>query len=234
VTEPFNLWRDERALEAFKLHWVAFAKRYKGYNNEKVSFNLVNEPGMVSPEHYAKVMRATVAAIHEVDPTRLILLDGLCGANIPMPDLGDLNAEHNVAQSCRAYKPGTLTHYRADWADKDGTYPEPSWPVVSDGKIVFDRAKLEQHYNCWAAVAETYGFGVHCGEGGCFNRTPHDIALRWLEDVLDVLKNCNIGWAMWGFNNRFGVLDAGRADVDYADFRGHKLDVKMLKVLQKY
>jgi endoglucanase len=30
----------------------------------------------------------------------------------------------------------------------------------------------------------------------------------------------------------FGVLDSGRTDVQYEDFRGHKLDREMLKVLQ--
>ena len=31
---------------------------------------------------------------------------------------------------------------------------------------------------------------------------------------------------------RFGILDSGRTDVAYEDFRGHKLDRKMLDVLR--
>jgi hypothetical protein len=30
------------------------------------------------------------------------------------------------------------------------------------------------------------------------------------------------------------VMDSGRADVQYEDFRGHKLDRKMLDLLQRY
>ena len=73
--------------------------------------------------------------------------------------------------------------------------------------------------------------GVHCGEGGCHNQTPHDVTLRWMEDVLDALKTYNIGYALWNLKGSFGILDSGRADVEYEDYRGHKLDKKMLSLL---
>ena len=76
--------------------------------------------------------------------------------------------------------------------------------------------------------------GVHCGEGGCFNQTPHDVTLRWMEDVLDALKTYNIGLALWNFRGGFGILDSERADVDYVDYKGHKLDKKMYDLFKKY
>jgi len=42
--EPFNLWTDEEAQQAFDYHWAHFAERYKGIPNRQVSINLVNEP----------------------------------------------------------------------------------------------------------------------------------------------------------------------------------------------
>ncbi|MDR3120220.1 MAG: cellulase family glycosylhydrolase [Clostridiales bacterium] len=230
--EPFDLWRDAEALDAFKLHWATMAKRYKGIDNKKVSFDLLNEPAGVSPEGHAHVMRETVKAIHEADPTRLIILDGLNYGNVPLPDLGDL-AKDNVAQSCRAYIPGGLTHYKANWVrNKDNS--EPKWPggIANDG--VWDRERLEKHYGAWAALADNFGFGVHCGEGGCFSFTPHDVALSWMEDVLDILTGYNIGYALWNLKGAFGILDSGRTDVAYEDYKGHKLDRKMLDLLKKY
>lgn len=231
--EPFDLWRDKEALEAFILHWTTFARRYKGIPSSKVSFNLVNEPAQVGPAEHAAVMRPTVAAIREIDPDRLIILDGLNYGNVPMPDLGDL-AKDNVAQSCRAYIPGGVTHYRALWVDRKRDFPEPKWPggYAADG--IWDRERLERHYGAWAAMAENFNMGVHCGEGGVFSNTPHDVALRWLEDVLDILKTYNIGYALWNFRGGFGILDSERKDVDYVDYRGHKLDKKMLDLLKKY
>ena len=42
--EPFNLWKDEEAQEAFYTHWEMWAKRFKDTSPELLSFDLVNEP----------------------------------------------------------------------------------------------------------------------------------------------------------------------------------------------
>jgi hypothetical protein len=44
--EPYNLWTDQAALDAFCFHWNMWAKRYKNVSSKKISFDLVNEPGM--------------------------------------------------------------------------------------------------------------------------------------------------------------------------------------------
>ena len=82
--------------------------------------------------------------------------------------------------------------------------------------------------------AEQAGIGVIVGEFGSYNKTPHDVVLRWLEDSLSNWQKAGWGWAMWNFRGSFGILDSGRADVEYEDFRGHKLDRKMLELLQRY
>jgi hypothetical protein len=82
--------------------------------------------------------------------------------------------------------------------------------------------------------AEAAGIGVVVGEFGCYNKTPHDVALRWLEDSLANWQEAGWGWAMWNFRGSFGILDSGRKDVEYEDFHGHKLDRKMLELLRKY
>ncbi len=81
---------------------------------------------------------------------------------------------------------------------------------------------------------EALGVGVHVGEWGPFNKTPHDVALRWMEDCLRNWQKAGWGWAMWNFRGGFGPLDSTRTDVAYEDFRGRKLDRKMLALLQKY
>ena len=44
--EPYNLWKDDEALEAFCFHWNMWAKRYKGISEKKISFDLLNEPSL--------------------------------------------------------------------------------------------------------------------------------------------------------------------------------------------
>jgi endoglucanase len=55
-----------------------------------------------------------------------------------------------------------------------------------------------------------------------------------MQDCLENWKEAGWGWALWNFRGSFGVLDSGRADVQYEDFHGHKLDRTMLDLLRKY
>ena len=85
----------------------------------------------------------------------------------------------------------------------------------------------------WKKLADT-GVGVHVGEWGAFRYTPHDVVLRWAEDQLSLWTEAGFGWALWNFRGTFGILDSGREDLQYEDFRGHKLDRKFLTLLQKF
>jgi hypothetical protein len=91
---------------------------------------------------------------------------------------------------------------------------------------------LEKYYQPWIDLAKS-GVGVHCGECGCWNKTPHDVFLAWFTDVLDILSSNKIGFAVWNFIGDFGVLDSNRADVNYVDWYGHKLDKKFLDLMMK-
>jgi endoglucanase len=226
--EPYNLWKDQAALDAFCYHWTTFATRYKGVASSQVSFNLINEPASpvaeMTREDHKRVVKAASEAIHKVDPDRLVIADGVDWASTACPELADLK----VVQSCRAYTPGSLTHFRAEWAGGNERQPVPSWPGQG-----WDRRKLEEFYQPWADLASK-GIGVHCGEGGSYNKTPHPVVMGWLRDVMEVLKGHNIGYAMWNFRGSFGILDSGRTDVEYEEFRGHKLDRRMLELLQEF
>ena len=236
--EPFVLWSDTRAEDAFVHHWDVFAKRYKGVSRKKLSFNLVNEApqpreGYMSRADYCRVMTRATKKIRESSPDRIVIVDGLSVGNQVVDELIPLG----VAQSVHAYRPAQISHYRASWVDRRSSFPLPTWPLKKkDGSIAMDRAALERHYAPWAALARkgTGGIGVHCGEAGCYNKTPHDVFLGWFSDVLDILTAHGIGYALWEFRGSFGVIDSGRKDVDYEDWHGHKLDRKLLDVLRKH
>jgi len=231
--EPFDLWKDQAALDAFAFHWQLMARRYRGVPSERLSFNLVNEPpaprddAMTRADH-ERVVRAAVAAIREADPDRLVIADGVAWGRETCPELAALG----IAQSCRAYSPMGISHYQAHWVNVSD-WPEPVWPGLVHGGETWDRARLEREYAPWIGLARS-GVGVHCGEGGAFNRTPHGVVLRWLRDVLEILTDAGIGLALWNFRGPFGILDSGRADVAYEDWHGHALDRELLELLQEF
>jgi endoglucanase len=226
--EPLDLWKDEKALEACAFQWGHFAKRYKGIANDRLSFDLLNEPGDIKEEMYVRVVRRLVEAIRTEDPQRLILADGLRWGTEPVQGL----VEMGIAQSTRGYHPVQISHYRASWMQGSDKWPEPTWPLKRGKNGVLDREKLRQErIQPWKAL-ERQGVGIHVGEWGAFNQTPHAVVLAWMRDCLDLWKEAGWGWALWNLRGGFGVLDSQRQDVNYEEFRGHKLDREMLKLLQ--
>ena len=232
--EPFVLWSDPRAEDAFVFHWDLFAKRYRGVPEKDLSFNLVNEApavreGYMSAEDYRRVMTRATEAIRKSTPNRIILIDGLSVGNKVVENM----IPTGVAQSVHAYTPAGISHYRASWVDKNRNFPTPTWPLRnSDGSVKYDRAKLEAHYLPWAELAQK-GIGVHCGEAGCYNKTPYEVFYAWYSDVMSILKEHGIGYALWNFRGSFGILDSGRTDIELEDWYGHKLDRQLLTLLQQ-
>lgn len=239
--EPYNLWKDEQALKDFCRHWKFWASRYRDISSEKISFDLLNEPCMredmndqhsqrsaVPGELYRKLVVEASKVIRDQNPDHLIIADGNNVGRDVIPEIIDLD----VAQSCRGYNPGIISHYKAPWVYKDPeNLPEPKWPGQV-GEQYLSRQMLIDMYKPWIKLVDQ-GVGVHCGECGCWNKTPHDVFLAWFKDVLSILGENDIGFALWEFRGSFGLLDSGREDVDYEDWYGHKLDRKLLNLLQE-
>lgn len=239
--EPADLFtgatsQREKALTAAKFHWQAFARRYKGIPNRELSFDLINEPPKMRSyegaleERYVEIVNALVGAIREIDPHRLIFADGMNIGQAPVVGIVNLG----LVQSTRGYQPKAVSHYTATWVPKDEfeTFNPPTWPLTDDQGQVWDRARLQREYIDLYKVITEKGAQVHVGEWGCFNKTPHEVALAWMTDCLAVWKQAGWGNALWNFRGAFGVMDSERADVQYEDFRGHKLDRKMLELLR--
>lgn len=376
--EATDLWTDDETQKICAKHWAFFARRYKGIPNDRLSFNLFNEPSLIDSETHLKVVRKIVQAIRAEDPDRLIIADGRMWGGMPCRELIELK----IAQSTRGYAPMPITHHQASWIPNGDQMATPtSWPLplqihsyfygtqkselqsplkingnfdqpirlririgtVSghgklimkcDGEIVWEKSfvcdggegewqeaifksewgiyqnrfdrdyfvdlpigtkeielsnvegdwltiteigfhdgstehvlkliaiwggkhesvKVDQIASGWKFETptaydrdwlwenyiepwreiESRGVGVMVGEWGAFNKTPHDVVLRWMEDCLKNWQRANWGWALWNFRGSFGILDSDRADVEYELWRDHQLDRKMLELLQKY
>ena len=86
----------------------------------------------------------------------------------------------------------------------------------------------------WKTFSTQKGVGIHVGEWGAHNLTPHAVVLAWMKDCLENWRQAGIGWALWNLRgDSFGVLDSGRIDVAYEEYQGHKLDREMLELLRQ-
>ncbi|MGQ9525570.1 MAG: glycoside hydrolase family 5 protein [Armatimonadota bacterium] len=224
--EPLDLWTQKEALDLCCYHWRHFASRYKGIPSSALSFNLLNEPGDIPTDAYVKVATALVEAIRSEDPNRLVIADGLRWGRKPVPELASLG----IAQSTRGYDPMQISHYKASWIGGSDRWPEPTWPLGGESGWNRDRLKREL-IDPWKEI-ESKGVGVHVGEWGAFQHTPHKVVLAWMKDLLGLWKEAGWGWALWNLRGSFGVLDSGRADVQYEKLGEHQLDRQMLELLR--
>ena len=227
--EPLDLWTNDEALAACTFHWAHLAKRYRGIPNERVSFDLLNEPGDFVEETYVRVVKRLVQAIRAEDPQRLIIADGLRWGGKPVHGLADLG----IAQSTRGYEPVQISHYKASWMHGSDTWSEPTWPLkLGEKRVVSKETLAKERIRPWQEL-EQKGVGVHVGEWGAYSHTPHKVVLAWMRDCLALWQEAGWGWSLWELHGDFGVLDSQRADVEYETFRGHKLDRQMLELLQR-
>lgn len=236
--EPVDLFEDtpenmQKALDGFIYQWKYFAKRYKGIPGTQLSFDLMNEPPKNTNEkRYIEIVKAVVAGIREEDPERLIVVDGKDIGRNPVLGIADLVP----VQSTRGYDPMSVSHYTATWVPKDEfeTFSYPTWPIKGDDGKLWDKAALkEKLIDRWQPLVDK-GVSVHVGEWGCYNKTPHDVTLRWMKDILSLWKEAGWGYAMWNLKGDFGVLNSNRADVKYENYKEHKLDRKMLELLKEF
>lgn len=124
----------------------------------------------------------------------------------------------------------------ADWG-----VPQATYALQSDGALVLVQApagfeekfRLNGFLQQWIDLKKS-GVAVHVGEWGVYNKTPHDVTLAFMENRLLAMKSAGLGWALWNLRGSFGILDSDRKDVQYENYRGHKLDRKMLDMLQRY
>lgn len=215
---------------------------------------------LLDDDTYLRVATALVGAIREVSPDRLIIADGLLWGLLPVPALAKLGIAQStrgyspmevthwkagwVEGSDRwprpawpfAVDPKSVEEQRQRMQDLGRTFAGNS--IVQKHLAQVDPASdwnkdrfVAQQIRPWQDL-EALGVGVHVGEFGAYNQTPHDVTLAWMRDVLGCWKKANWGWALWNFRGDFGVLDSKRTDVAYESFRGHQLDRKMLELLK--
>ncbi|MBR5586790.1 MAG: cellulase family glycosylhydrolase [Clostridia bacterium] len=234
--ETMNIWKDKEAQDAAVFQWESIAKRYTDISSEKLSFNVLNEAGYEATLYeYSIISKKVIDAVRKTTPDRLFIIDGINAGN--MPPVDQMPVFENCGYSCRGYAPKGLTHYgAAGHSGYDGM--TPVWPGGAQfelGELKFyDESNLDKLFGMWAALAQNFNVGVHCGEMGCYCNTPHDVVLSWFECVMNILKSYNIGYALWNFEGAFGIANSNRADVEYKKIGNKLIDEKLLKLLQKY
>lgn len=234
----WTLWTDESAQRANAEIWRFAASRYNG-ERDGLSFDLVNEPTGCDLATYEAFVRRMVGEIRAVDPERYVVADGHEVGTVPLTGVADLG----IGQSVHFYAPHWLTHYQAPWVYRNGDpYLEPpAYPgreppkrgeATGAGRDLWDRDHMAAWFALWADL-QRRGATVHCGEFGVFCHTPRAAQMAWYHDLLDLLHEHGIGWALWNLQGSFGVIETARTDITWERLPdGRGLDRELLDLLR--
>ena len=234
-------WQD-----AFVRFWGALAARLSKFDPELTILEIINEPVFDKREEEWNTFNGRLAAaIRKNAPQHTIVTSGPNWGGIDGLKKLKLLPDRNVIYSFHCYDPFTFTHQGATWSSAEvkplRNVPYPSSPeAVADllpglesnpgskkmvegyGKERWGKEKLAARFKQgieWGAINKV---PLYCGEFGVFpTHSKPEHRANWFRDFGQVLADNRIGWAVWGWDEGFGlnrknvngkpVVDAGVA-----------------------
>ena len=242
--------KEDDFVERFADFWRTVARRYSSWDQDRVFFEILNEPEMRDPYRWYGVEAKLATAIRQGAPTHTIIAAGArWDDDDDMVFLEPLR-DPNVIYVFHFYEPHIFTHQGATWGSyywhwlKGLHYPSspenaaqvaaavPEAPdrlqVIRYGQDHWDASRVEAEINQAADWAKQRNVPLICNEFGVF-RTYSDPRDReaWLKDVRTALEHHGIGWAMWDYSGSFGVVTKkdGQATPDEVAIRALGLNV---------
>jgi len=225
ATELNSDWQN-----AFVKFWGALAGRLSKFDPELTMLEIINEPVFAKREEEWNTLNARLAAaIRQSAPQHTIVTSGPNWGGIDGLKKLRLLPDRNVVYSFHCYDPFTFTHQGATWSS-EAVKPLRGVPYPSSPEAVAPLLpKLESHPGSKAMI-EKYGrehwnkeklaarfrqgvewgarnqVPLYCGEFGVFmSYAKPEHRANWFRDFGGVLAANNIGWAVWGWDEGFGL-----------------------------
>lgn len=220
---------SNEGVERFTMLWRRLAAHYASRDQERIFFEIMNEPEVNDPYRWAGIQSAAAAAIREAAQKNTIIATGPNWSGV-----ADLLTQHplpdgNVIYTFHFYEPHEFTHQGASWGQPWWIYthgiPYPANESSMEESVkqvpdLADRFQLERYWlDHWDAHrirleidaaadwGKTYNVPLICNEFGAYRRvTDPSSRMNWIRDVRTALEADNIGWTMWDYRGGFGVV----------------------------
>jgi len=221
---------------AFVKFWTALATRLSQFDPNLTILEIINEPVFDQREEEWNSLNARLAtAIRQSAPRHTIMTSGPNWGGIDGLKKLKLLPDPNVIYSFHCYDPFPFTHQGATWSSEDvkplrgvpyPSSPEAVAPVLETladqprsralieryGRAHWNKEKLAARFQEGIAWGKRNSVPLYCGEFGVFPpyAKPEHRA-NWFRDFGAVLAENGVGWAVWGWDEGFGL---NRRNVD--------------------
>jgi endoglucanase len=223
-----QLWTDPAAQDNLVKMWQQLSDELHRYPNDKLAYEILNEPVAKDPEDWNKVFNKVLAAIRSRESDRKVVI----GSNMwqsaeAFPQLRLPDNDVNLILSFHFYTPMALTHHTAPWAP----IGEYAGPINYPGHIVdtvyykdmsahavkdmreyangyFTKEILEEKMLPAIKVANTHHLQLYCGEFGVYPRIPEEIMLRYYSDLCSIFRRNGIAYCHWCYKGDFPVVNS--------------------------
>lgn len=221
-----TLFDEEIMQERFIGIWKKIAKRYSHEDNN-LMYELLNEVVEKSSDRWNSLYSKVVKEIRKIDLKRYILVG--CNTYSAAKELKNLVRlkDDNIIYNIHFYEPYIFTHQRMKWVDILREFDMPlEYPGVVTGieefirnhpqyKIMrqlaglnMNKSLLKSYLNEAIEFENKYNVSVYCGELGAVADMDIASRLSWHRDVIDILNDAGIGYAVWNYKGMdFDLVD---------------------------
>jgi len=218
-------WQD-----SFVKFWTALAARLSKFDPDLMILEIINEPVFDQREEEWNVLNLRLAtAIRQSAPQHTIMSTGPNWGGIDGLKKLKLLPDKNVVYSFHCYDPFPFTHQGATWSSEEVKplrgVPYPSSPeavepllaaladkprskgmVENYGRQRWDKERLAARFKEGLEWGARHGVPLYCGEFGVIPNFPKpEHRANWFRDFGAVLAEHKIGWAVWGWDEGFGL-----------------------------
>jgi hypothetical protein len=241
-TQHLNvLFDQENAQHRFIALWEEIVRRYHR-SGLPVIFELLNEVVLPDSGPWNRLAGKTVSAIRRIAPECKIMIGGNhYNAASELKNITLLD-DPNVSYTFHFYEPLLFTHQKAPWTQVTREYNQTlEYPGAYVGlKEFLDQAPQYQKEYGWQVdrnldrslmieflqpaldFADQTKRDLYCGEFGVISGAPAASRRRWHADLVDILRQHNIGRGLWSYK----VMDFGLVDL-----QGKVVDPELVKIV---
>ena len=227
-----TLFTSDEAQQGLINMWYQLSDALKGYSNDSVAYEFMNEPVAEEHEQWNLLIAKVHKALREREPQRTLVV----GSNRwqgyeTMKYLKVPEGDKNIILSFHYYNPMLLTHYGAWWTPIGKYQGKVNYPGQLVSKEDYDAApdslkpeleqytqqkwnidRIRQDFQDAIAVAKQYGLQLFCGEWGVYEPVDRELAYKWTRDMLTVFDEYDIAWTTWCYDADFGFWDQQKHD----------------------